>query len=148
MTWPSPRMPNILPRRSKTSSLEAWRHLEGLGFGGEDMAHWQMDVLSRRRLWPWGDGLYEWHGAFGGLTMYLQLQRLSPSVKTSPKGRTPSYFRVFFCAKVKFKMNCLILFCKGEILGLLTPFIVVYPKLCEQTMWMTFCINRDHKISF
>jgi hypothetical protein len=31
-------------------------------------------------------------------------------------------------------MNCLILFCKGERLGLLTPNLVVYPKI----MWTNY----------
>jgi hypothetical protein len=31
--------------------------------------------------------------------MNLQLQRLSPSVKPSAKGRMSSYFRVFICAE-------------------------------------------------
>ena len=27
---------------------------------------------------------------------------------------------------------------------MLAPYLVVYPKLCGQTMFKTFCINRDH----
>jgi hypothetical protein len=62
--------------------------------------------------------------------MHLLPQRLLQSAKMSPKGETSSCFRVSFVQKVNFKVNCLILFCKGERLGLLTPFLVVYPKFC------------------
>jgi hypothetical protein len=53
--------------------------------------------------------------------------------KRLPKGVMSSCFRVFFCAKVKIRMNCLTLFCKGARLGLLTPNFVFYPSLCGQT---------------
>jgi hypothetical protein len=70
--------------------------------------------------------------------MHLLLQRLLQSAKKSLKGETSSCFRVSFMQKVNFRVNCLILFCKGARLGLLTPFLVVYPKLCGQTMFKSF----------
>jgi hypothetical protein len=50
--------------------------------------------------------------------------------------------------KVKLKRIFKYYLCKGKILGLLTPNIVFSLILCGQTMLATFCINKDHKISF
>jgi hypothetical protein len=50
-----------------------------------------------------------------------------------PPKRVTSLLGFSFVQKVKIRMNCLILFCKGARLGLLTPNLVFYPKICGQT---------------
>jgi hypothetical protein len=50
-----------------------------------------------------------------------------------PPKRVTSLLGFSFVQKVNFRVNCVILFCKGAILGMLTPNPMFYPSLYWQT---------------
>ena len=64
------------------------------------------------------------------------------------QGMMSPLFQGFLYAIVKLKRIFKYCLCKGERLGMLTPNLVFSLILCGKTMLATFCINRDHKISF
>jgi len=133
MAWgiyPSPHMLNTFPRRGKTSPFWAWLHLGGLGLGGEVTYIGSWKFWMGLSLHHEGSCSMLYMSLWEASILFFVTNNLIQIPKCPLNGWLPTKIRVLLHAKMNFKWIVNITLLKGEILGLLTPILVVYPLIC------------------
>jgi hypothetical protein len=82
-------------------------------------------------MWP-----LEAYTCFSNTNYFFQV------TKRPLKGRCPCKIRVYLCKSETLNEFFNITLLKEEILWFLTPSLVVYPLICGQVTFVTFCINK------